>query len=476
MPSLERRLGPFPATNLVIGDMIGAGIFTTSGLLMAELGSPVMMLALWLAGGFLALCGALCFGELGAAMPRAGGEYVYLGELFHPLLGFLTGWVSFFAGFSAPLAAISMGCGEYLTGAFSGPVGSGDPAIRVKALAILIIGSLAAVHLRGIELGARVQNALTVGKVMLILGLVAAGFTAGEGSVGHFAGGSPAVGDGWGWKVAGLSLMWIMFAYSGWNAAGYVGSEIRDPARNLPVSLLAGTGIVILLYLGLNVLFVYALPPGKMDGVIAVGGLAASRLWGRGGEVAVSALIAFALLSSVSALIILGPRVYYAMARDGYFFRSFGEVHPQSRVPSRAILLQCGMAAVLVVTGTFEQILTYMGFCLGIFPIVTVLGVFRLRRMGSVGWNSKSGGGQIGAPEGPGTGPAEASYRMPLYPLPPLVFALASCLILVLAYLERPVESSIALGTVGLGIPVFFLFRRRRRQATGVSRAPATES
>ncbi|MGD8361246.1 MAG: amino acid permease, partial [Gemmatimonadota bacterium] len=229
MPSLERRLGPFPATNLVIGDMIGAGIFTTSGLLMAELGSPVLMLALWLAGGFLALCGALCYGELGAAMPRAGGEYVYLGELFHPLLGFLTGWVSFFAGFSAPLAAISMGCGEYLTGTFSGPVDSGDPAIRVKALAILIIASLAVVHLRGMKLGARVQNALTVGKVMLILGLVAAGCTAGEGTLGHFAGGSPVAGEGWGWKVAGLSLMWIMFAYSGWNAAGYVGSEIRDP-------------------------------------------------------------------------------------------------------------------------------------------------------------------------------------------------------------------------------------------------------
>jgi APA family basic amino acid/polyamine antiporter len=448
--------------------MIGAGIFTTSGLLMAELGSPVLMLALWLAGGFLALCGALCYGELGAAMPRAGGEYVYLGELFHPLLGFLTGWVSFFAGFSAPLAAISMGCGEYLTGTFSGPVDSGDPAIRVKALAILIIASLAVVHLRGMKLGARVQNALTVGKVMLILGLVAAGCTAGEGTLGHFAGGSPVAGEGWGWKVAGLSLMWIMFAYSGWNAAGYVGSEIRDPGRNLPVSLVAGTGIVILLYLGLNVLFVYALPPGEMDGVIAVGGLAASRLWGRGGEAAVSALIAFALLSSISALIILGPRVYYAMARDGYFFRSLGKVHPVSRVPSRAILLQCGLAAVLVASGTFEQILTYMGFCLGIFPILAVLGVFRLRRAGR--------GVGRGTAGGPLAGPAAGAYRMPLYPIPPLVFALASCLILVLAYFERPVESSIALGTVGIGIPVFFLFRRRQRRATGVSRARAAES
>jgi APA family basic amino acid/polyamine antiporter len=280
--------------------------------------------------------------------------------------------------------------------------------------------------------------------------------------------------DGGGWKVAGLSLMWIMFAYSGWNAAGYVGSEIRDPARDLPFSLMVGTGVVVLLYLGLNALFVYALPPGEMEGVIAVGGLAASRLWGRGGEVAVSALIAFALLSSISALIILGPRVYYAMARDGYFFRSFGRVHPLSRVPSRAILLQCGMAILLVASGTFDQILTYMGFCLGIFPILAVLGVFKLRRAGArteIGTSAAT----VTSPV-PAEGPSANAYRMPLYPLPPLVFALASCLILVLAYFERPVESSIALGTVGMGIPVFFLFRRRQRQSEGVSRTPATES
>ena len=440
-PSLERRLGPFPATNLVIGDMIGAGIFTTSGLLLGELGNPILMMALWLAGGVLALCGALCFGELGAAMPRAGGEYVYLGELFHPLLGFLTGWISFFAGFSAPLAAISLGCGEYLAGALPGVPELGSSLILKKMVAVLVIASLAAVHLRGIEVGARVQNALTVGKVVLILGLLAVGFFLGEGSLGHFTGGASAGPGGGGWKVAGLSLMWIMFAYSGWNASGYIGSEIKDPGRNLPLSLLVGTGVVALLYLGLNLLFVYAVPPGEMDGVIAVAGLAASHLFGRGAEAAVSAVIAFALLSSVSALIILGPRVYYAMARDGYFFRSFGKVDPVSRVPSRAILLQCGMAMVLVTSGTFEQILTYMGFCLGIFPIVTVLGVFKLRRTGAGG------------------------FHMPLYPLPPILFASASLLMLVLAYSERPVESSIALGTVGIGIPFFFLFRYRQRRA-----------
>jgi len=400
-------------------------------------------------------------------MPRAGGEYVYLGELFHPLLGFLTGWVSFFAGFSAPLAAISIGCATYLLTAVPGLVAWAPAAVVTRALAVLIICSLGMVHLRGMQLGARVQNALTVGKVVLILGLVVGGFAFGEGSFGNVVEGPRGAADGIEWMAAGLGLMWVMFAYSGWNASAYIGSELRNPARTLPLSLLAGTGVVVLLYLGLNVLFVYAAPPGAMDGVIAVGGLAAFHLFGPGGETAVSASIAFALLSSVSALIILGPRVYYAMARDGYFFRSLGEVHPVSRVPSRAILLQSGMAIVLVLSGTFDQILTYMGFCLGIFPIVAVLGVFKLRRLGAAGRHRASSEGSIGAPDGQETAPPERPYRMPLYPVPPLLFASVSLVMLVLAYVERPVESSIALGTVGLGIPVFALFRRLRERPPG---------
>jgi basic amino acid/polyamine antiporter, APA family len=439
-PALERRIGLFPASNLVIANMIGAGIFTTSGLLIGELGDPVVMLVLWLAGGVLALCGALCYGALGASMPRAGGEYVYLGELYHPLLGFLTGWVSFLVGFSAPLAASSLGFSEYLSQAFPPLVGWGDPALLKKALAILIMGALGAVHLRGMELGALVQNWLTMGKVLLILALILAGFTVGQGSFGNLGAGQPLPPGPAGWKTAGLSLMWIMFAYSGWNASAYIGSEIRDPQRTLPRSLLVGTGLVTLLYLGLNLLFVYAIPPGDMGGVIAVGGLAASRLFGRPFEALFSGLIAFALLSAISALIVLGPRVYYAMARDGHFFRFAGRVHPVFRVPTWSIVLQCTLASLMVATGTFDQILTYMGFCLGIFPIVAVLGVFKLAR---------AHGGTV---------------RIPGHPFPAIIFTAGTGLMLILAYLERPAESTIALATVGLGVPAFFLFKGARRR------------
>jgi APA family basic amino acid/polyamine antiporter len=447
-PALTRRLGLFPATNLVVADMIGVGIFTTSGLLMAELGNPILMIALWIGGGILALCGALCYGALGAAMPRAGGEYVYLSEQFHPIFGFLTGWISFFVGFSAPLAASSLGLSEYLASAFPGLVGWGPEGTIKRSIAVLVITALALVHLRGIELGSRVQNVLTVGKVLLIAGLVAIGFWIGRGSMGHLASGSAAPLGSGGWKAIGLSLMWITFSYSGWNASVYIGSEIREPRRNLPLSLLLGTGVVILLYFSLNVLYVYAVPPEEMKGTIAIGGLAAARLFGASVEPVISLLIAFALLSAISALIILGPRVYYAMAKDGYFFRTFSHVHPVFRVPTTAIVLQCVIAVVLVLSGTFEQILTYMGFSLGLFPILVVMGVFKLRK--------------------------ENAARTPAYPLAALIFAVASAAILVLAYQERPVESSIAILTVLAGIPFYIAFARS--QARGTSGATGSQS
>jgi APA family basic amino acid/polyamine antiporter len=438
-PGLDRRLGLFASTNIVVADMIGAGIFTTSGLLLLQLGSPVVMIILWAVGGALALCGALCYGALGAAMPRAGGEYAYLSELFHPLLGFLTGWVSLFVGFSAPLAASSLGLSEYLASAFPALGLADDADLWKKAIAIAVIGTLAAVHMRGLELGARIQNYLTVGKVALIVVLVVAGFAVGQGDLGHFRlrALTPA-GPEWSWRAIGLSLMWIMFAYSGWNASGYIGSEIRSPRRNLPLSLILGTGTVLLLYLGLNALFVHAVPPAEMQGTIAVGGLAASHLFGTAAERLISLLIAFALLSAISSLIIIGPRVYFAMADDGYFFKGVAWVHPRHRVPSVAILLQCLVAAVMVLSGTFDQILTYMGFCLGIFPIVAVLGVLKL-------------------PLGPDERPPS-----PLYIAAAFIFAAVSLAILVLAFFERPVESSVALATVGAGFPLYVVFASMR--------------
>jgi APA family basic amino acid/polyamine antiporter len=440
---LERKLGLFPVTNIVIANMIGAGIFTTSGLLMGDLKQPLLMLALWVAGGAIALCGALSYGELGAAMPRAGGEYIFLSRLFRPLFGFLSGWVSFFAGFSAPIAASAIGFSEYLTRAFPGLLhlglsadGATEAVFLKKFYSIVVIFAFTLLRARGIEVGARVQNFLTILKVGLIAGLIVAGFSSGRGDVANLTQGAEFRFDFGGWKTIGLSLMWIMFAYSGWNASAYIGSEIRNPQKNLPRSLLLGTGAVIVVYLLLNLFYIYAVPPGKMAGVISIGGLAAGNLFGKSFESILSLLIAFALFSSLSAFIILGPRVYYAMACDRCFFPFASAVHPRFRVPSKSILLQGFIASLLVLFGTFDQILTYMGFSLGIFPLFSVVGVFKLRRMGA------------------------SPYRLPGFPVVPLIYILAGLAILILGFLERPVESSIAIAMVLVGIPVYFAFRK----------------
>ncbi len=444
-PELKPTLGLLSLSNIVVANMIGAGIFTTSGLLLRDLGHPLLMLALWVVGGLIALCGALSYGELGAAFPRAGGEYYFLSRLFHPLLGFLSGWVSFFVGFSAPIAASAVGFSEYLARAFpvlDEPLNLGPAvpsSVARKALAILIIFIFTLIHVRGLKPGARVQNFLTGGKVGLILFLIMIGFAGGGGRWSHLTSGDWLPAGFSSLKVVGLSLMWIMFAYSGWNASAYLGSEIKNPRRDLPRSLLLGTGAVILLYLGLNLLYVYAVPPAEMKGVISVGGLAAGKLLGAGWEKFLSVMIAFALFSSLSAFIIIGPRVYYAMAADRLFFPFAARVHPVSRVPALSIWLQGVIAAVIVISGTFEHILTYMGFSLGIFPILAVVGVFKLRKQ---------------RPE---------NLRLPGFPLAQIVYLAAGVSILALGLLQSPGPSGVAILTVLAGLPAYYFFRKKYR-------------
>jgi basic amino acid/polyamine antiporter, APA family len=440
--TLERKLGLFPATNIVVANMIGAGVFTTAGLLMAGLGNPLLMLSLWLVGGIIALCGAMSYGELGAAMPGAGGEYLFLSRLFSPLAGFLSGWVSFIVGFSAPIAASAMGFSEYLLRVFPQIAAVSGTDVSVlnpwpgKAISVGVILIFTFVHYRGIKTGAAIQNVLTLLKVGVIVLLIIAGFASGRGDVTHFvATDSPATGFP-GLKSIGLSLMWIMFAYSGWNASTYIGAELKNPLKTLPGSLLWGTLIVTILYLGVNALFVYGVDPEAMKGVIAVGGLATVNLFGQSAGALFSLLIAFALFSSLSAFIIIGPRVYYSMAKDGLFFEAVAKVHPRFHVPSNAIMLQSAIAIIFVISGTFDQILTYMGFSLGIFPLLAVAGVFRQRRR---------------YPEAP---------RLPGYPFTQIIYLSTGLLILTLSFLSRPAESSIALLTVIAGIPAYYLFKR----------------
>lgn len=416
--------------------MIGAGIFTTSGLLMAGLKDPVLMLALWLVGGFIAFAGAMCYGEIGASIPKAGGEYAILSRLYNPKLGFLSGWVSFVVGFSAPIAASSIGFSEYLSRAL--PYIFENSWIGIEGMkkiySILIIVIFTLVHLRGVDFGAKVQNYLTVMKVLLVVGLILFGFSLGKGDFGNLKVVEEITSAPLEWKTIGLSLMWIMFAYSGWNASVYIGSEIKKPERNIPMSLLIGTGIVILLYFFLNLLFLYAIPPKEMEGVIPIGGLAVGRLFGPQFDALFSLFIAIALFSSISAFIILGPRVYFAMSSDGHFFKFASKIHPKYQAPTYSIIFQGIISIVIILSGTFDQILTYMGFSLGIFPIITVFGLFKLRK------ENKS------------------ILKLPGYPFTPIIYIMAGLTMLVLSFMERPMESSIAILTILAGLPAYYFF------------------
>ena len=444
---LSRKLGLFPITNIVVANMIGAGIFTTSGLLMADLKSPMLMLLLWLVGGIIAFSGAMCYGEIGASIPKAGGEYAILSKLYTPKLGFLSGWISFVVGFSAPIAASSIGFSEYLYRAI--PYIFQLDGISIdwmkKVYSIFIIVLFTMVHLKGVDFGAKVQNILTVMKVMLVVGLILFGFTLGEGNFDELKlNNVDLIGD-FSWKTIGLSLMWIMFAFSGWNASVYIGSEIKRPEKNIPLSLLIGTGIVSVLYLLLNLLFIYAIPSKEMEGVIAIGGLAISKLFGPTFESLFSLLVAFALFSSISAFIILGPRVYFAMSKDGHFFRFARKVHPRYQVPTYSIIFQGAISIVIILSGTFDQILTYMGFSLGIFPIITIFGLFKLRKQ------------------------KLSKLRLPGYPITPIIYILAGVTMLTLSFMERPMESSIALLTILAGFPVYYLFGKQKNRREEIS-------
>jgi APA family basic amino acid/polyamine antiporter len=435
---LPRVVGLGTATSIVVANMIGTGIFTTTGLLLARLESGSLMLLCWLIGGLLALCGALCYAELSTMMPRAGGEYVYLREVYGPLAGFLTGWTSFFVGFSAPIAASAVACAAYLSAA-----GVLPPSwLAEKGTAIGVVVVLTVIHYRGVRLGSWVQNALTGLKLLLIGGLLVAGFLVGQGDWQFVAPASEFWTPGR-WSQMGIAMLLVMFAYSGWNASAYVAEELERPGSSLPRSLLLGTLTVMVVYFFLNLLFLYAAPMAALQGVIPVGDVAATHLFGSGAASWLSLLIGLALLSSVSAYVFIGPRVYYAMSRDALFFRFASRIHPRFSTPALSIAAQGLVAGTMILTGTFEQLLTYIGFALGIFPWMAVLGVFLLRKR---------------QPD------RERPYRVWGYPLVPGCFLAGIAWILVVAFINNPLPSLLALLTVGAGIPVYLLFIRNKQK------------
>ena len=436
-----RSLGTTHAAAVVVGSMIGTGIFTTTGMLLPELGSPVLVLVVWAVAGLLALCGAAVYAELGVMMPRVGGEYVYLSRAYGPAMGFLSGWVALIVGFAAPTAAGAIGFATY--------VHAVAPALPEKPMAVGLVALVTAVHMADVRFGARLQSALSAAVVAFIVLFVAATFTVGHGDWAHLTSAVatarvPGGGGAGGLVLAAgvaVSLVQVSYAYSGWNGAAYIAGEVRDPARALPRAVLLSTGLVTVLYVALNLVFLYATPAVALTGRRDVAHVAAVALFGQRSATLLSSLVALTSAGFVSAMLMSGPRVSVAMAQDGVFFRALGQANARG-APTLAVGLQGALAVIAVLTATFDSILVYVGFALNLNAAAAVAAAFVLRRREPA---------------------ADRPYRTPLWPLPGVLFLSLAAFMTVFAVRERPKETGAAGATLVAGGIAYELWRRRAR-------------
>ncbi len=454
-PSLRRELTFLSAAAIVVSNMIGTGIFTTTGFLAGDLGRPPLVLAIWCAGAVVALAGCLSYAELGINFPRSGGDYVFLREAWGPAWGFLSGWISFFAGFAAPVAAGALAFSEYLShfvpslavhagGNVAGQTFAGLHFGKGQLVALAVVTAFAIVNILGIRFAARLQTVLTGLKLAVLATFLVLAFTIGDGKWSHFAQSAERTSTHSVPAQFAVSLIFVMFAYSGWNAATYVAEEMKTPERTLPWALVTGTGVVAFFYFALNVAFIYALPLEAMKGVVAIGAQSAGALFGGAGGNVFSAVMAVGILSCVSAMVIVGPRVYYAMAQDGCFFRGAAQVHAKWRTPVHAILYQTLATGAMILTGTFERLMYYIGFALILFAALATAGIFRLRRR--PGWK-----------------------RLPAvswgYPLVPALFVGASAWMLTYTLFLRRTEALLGLLTIASGALLYRVAFRKGKSA-----------
>jgi APA family basic amino acid/polyamine antiporter len=423
---LERRLGPGTAVAFVVGEIIGVGIFLTPAEMAKALGSPFWVLVVWLFVGVTALCGALCYGELAARYPEAGGGYVYLREAYGPGLAFLYGWKSLLVMDPGLSAALATGIARYVS--YLAPLGPpGQTAVAVGTIA-----ALAVVNARGLRAGARVLGLLTALKLLLLAAIVVGGFASGRGQWSNFVpfvearpGSAP--------LLAGLAggIVAAFFSFGGFWDVSKLAGEVRDPARALPKALALGVALVTIVYILTSAVFIYLVPIEAASSGEAFAARAGEALFGPAGGRAFAAVVVLAVLGSLAAYLMAAPRVYYAMARDGLFPRAVAAVHPRFGTPVRAIAIQAALACLLVVLGTFAEIVAYFVFVTIAFIALTVAGLYRLPR------------------------PAAGSYRVPGFPATPLGFLGLLVLLLFLLAAGSPKQAALGTAVVLLGVPIY---------------------
>ncbi len=436
------------ATLVVLACMIGTGIFITTGTVLEISGNSLEVLLLWGLGGVVALTGSLCYAELATMWPHVGGEYIYLRNSFNLLPSFLTGWISLVVGFSASVAISAITFVEYMNQfvqSFLGPQAGistflSEPVAQ-KCLAAVVILIFGAIHIHGVKSGSRIQNALTIMKLVIIFLLIVLGFYFADWSrVDRLYASYPkqSAAGSQGLPGTGLVLLIIMFSYSGWSGASYIAGEMRNPGKYLPRALFLGTVITMVVYISLNVVFLLSSPGEMIMGQETVGAVAVRSLFGTRMSIFFTLAIALILLSSISVEMMIGPRVYYAMAKDKMIFQFLARINPRFRTPSLSILIQILLSILYVFIGNAKFLMEYMGFALGVFPILTVIGLIHMR---------------IKKPD------IVRPFKVPFYPVTPIVFITISTFMMVTSFMAWTSTSKFAIIIIILGIPVFYLWR-----------------
>ena len=429
MAELPRALTRLNATAMVAGTIIGASIFVQPSEIARHLASPSAIMLAWTACGILTLFGALVCAEFASAFPQTGGFYVFMRDTFSPLAGFLWGWAMFWSMHSGIIAAIAVVFARYT--AFFVPVGDAG----VRAIAVAAIAGLTALNYGGVRAGSRVQTAFTIAKLVAIAAIVVLGFALPHPTVAPAA--DVAAAGGGTTREFLLALVAGLFAYGGWHMVTYTAGETQRPTRTIPFALLAGVGIVTLSYVALNLVYLRVLPLGAVRSSTRIAADAADALVGRGGSAVMAALVMMSSIGGLTGIVLMGPRVYFSMARDGLAPQWLAFVHPRYRTPSHAVLAQGVWASMLAATGAYRQLFTRVVYTEWLFFALMAAGLFVLRRR-------------------PDYRPA---YRTPLYPFVPLVFIAASLAIVVNQFVSEPREAATGLGVVALGAPIYY-YRR----------------
>lgn len=435
--STAHRYTAKTAIAVVVANMVGTGVFTSIGFQIVDIKSTFVLLMLWLVGGIAAMCGALTYAELATRMPRSGGEYNFLSRIYHPAIGFVSGWVSLTVGFAAPTALAAMTFAAY----FDAAMGDSFHINRMLA-AVFLVGTITFVHGRSHAASGRLQNWFTIIKVLLIglfvLAIFAVTDTPQEVHLLPVSGDGVLLASG----AFAVSLIYVNYAYTGWNAATYITGEIENPERSVPLVLIGGTAIVMALYLALNATFLYAVPMAELEGRIEVGVIVAEHSFGSMGAMLMGGLLSLLLISTVSAMLMAGPRVLQVMGEDFRLFRLLART--RDGVPRIAIYTQGALAIAFIVSATFDSVLVFSGFILGLSSLATVMGVFVLR------WRE----GKNGTPE------QSSGYRTWAYPIPPLLYGVIMLWTLCFIAVNRPMEAGVAAAIIVLGFASYWLTER----------------